>query len=111
MFSEENGFKIFVGNFRHAQDLPSLESKGITYIVNMAAAESLCTMTPETYGEAYTCLFIRANDLDGYDISVHFDEVWSFLEQARQQGTGALVHCVAGVSRSVTVVISYLMKT
>ena len=101
---------MFIGNYRHAQDLPDLEERGITHIVNMAAAEPLCKMTPEIYGPAYTCLFIESNDMENYDISVHFEDVCEFLEQARKTGAGVLVHCVAGVSRSVTVVISYLMK-
>ena len=33
-----------------------------------------------------------------------------FPDEARQTGTGVLVHCQAGVSRSPTIVISYLMK-
>lgn len=110
MFSDDNGFKVLIGNYRHAEDIPGLEERGITHIVNMAAAEAMCKMTPEVYGDGYTCLLIRANDLENYDISVHFEEVWQFLEHAREQRTGVLVHCVAGVSRSVTVVISYLMK-
>jgi protein-tyrosine phosphatase len=38
-----------------------------------------------------------------------FDEIVSLIENGRKKG-GVLVHCFAGVSRSSTFVISYIMK-
>ncbi len=34
-----------------------------------------------------------------------------FLDEARAQKRGVLVHCLAGISRSVTVTVAYLMQT
>lgn len=40
----------------------------------------------------------------------HFDEVADWIEKTRLEDGKSLVHCVAGVSRSVSLVIAYLMK-
>jgi len=39
-----------------------------------------------------------------------FDEAHKFINMARDNKKGVLVHCARGVSRSSTVVIAYLMK-
>ncbi|KAK9137194.1 hypothetical protein Sjap_007788 [Stephania japonica] len=44
------------------------------------------------------------------DLAQYFDECFEFIEEAKRTGGAVLVHCFAGISRSVTIVLSYLMK-
>ncbi|XP_035990147.1 dual specificity protein phosphatase 22-B isoform X3 [Fundulus heteroclitus] len=39
----------------------------------------------------------------------YFRESIAFIHESRMKGEGCLVHCVAGVSRSVTLVVAYIM--
>lgn len=36
--------------------------------------------------------------------------IFCFVDEARENGCGVLVHCLAGISRSVTVTVAYLMQ-
>ena len=42
-------------------------------------------------------------------IKVHFEKALDFINTAVKNNTGVLVHCIAGVSRSSSCVIAYLM--
>lgn len=54
---------------------------------------------------------IAVNDVPGnYNISIYFDQVSQIIEKSVTRKEGILVHCVAGVSRSATLVLAYLMK-
>ncbi|XP_055359991.1 dual specificity protein phosphatase 22-B isoform X2 [Betta splendens] len=39
----------------------------------------------------------------------HFKQSIMFMHESRLKGEGCLVHCLAGVSRSVTLVVAYIM--
>lgn len=60
-------------------------------------------------GRVKEYLFIAAEDKESYSISTHFDEVFNFIERVREQGN-ILVHCILGVSRSVSLVLAYLIR-
>ena len=108
MYSDDTGFRLYIGSAMHAQNISLLKDTDISYIVNMAAG-TLYT-GDEFYGEGFHCLMISAEDMEEYDLSQHFNEVSEFIEEARMGGAGTLVHCMAGVSRSVTATVAYLMK-
>uniref|UniRef100_A0A8C5YVP7 Dual specificity protein phosphatase 12 n=1 Tax=Marmota marmota marmota TaxID=9994 RepID=A0A8C5YVP7_MARMA len=45
------------------------------------------------------------------DLLSHLDRCVAFISQARSEGRAVLVHCHAGISRSVAIVTAFLMKT
>ena len=53
--------------------------------------------------------FYYAEDVESYDISKYFDAAFDYIEKARSK-TNLLIHCYAGISRSTTVLIAYLMR-
>ncbi|KAI4522304.1 hypothetical protein K525DRAFT_199118 [Schizophyllum commune Loenen D] len=54
---------------------------------------------------------ILLDDDEQSDILTHFLPSISFIQSELDKGRGVLVHCVAGMSRSVTIVAAYLMYT
>ncbi|XP_010371914.1 dual specificity protein phosphatase 12 isoform X1 [Rhinopithecus roxellana] len=56
-------------------------------------------------------LFVPALDKPETDLLSHLDRCVAFIGQARAEGRAVLVHCHAGVSRSVAIITAFLMKT
>ena len=54
-------------------------------------------------------LYIPVNDHEACDIGKFFHQAANFINDCLQR-TNLMVHCLAGVSRSVSLVLSYLMK-
>lgn len=54
-------------------------------------------------------LYVPANDHESCDISKYFHQAANFINDCLER-TNIMVHCLAGVSRSVSLVISYLIK-
>ncbi|RXM29000.1 Dual specificity protein phosphatase 22 [Acipenser ruthenus] len=59
--------------------------------------------------EEMTYLCIPAADSPSQNLTQYFKESIKFIHQCRLQKEGCLVHCLAGVSRSVTLVVAYIM--
>ena len=58
----------------------------------------------------YCLIGEQVDDGENDDISVYFDEVSDKIEENAQNGCKTLVHCMAGASRSTSLVLAYLMK-
>ncbi|XP_063075619.1 dual specificity protein phosphatase 22-B isoform X1 [Engraulis encrasicolus] len=93
---------LYLGNFKDARDREQLARNNITHILSIhdTAAPILQEMT-------YLC--IAAADLPTQNLTQYFKESIMFMHECRLKGEGCLVHCLAGVSRSVTLVVAYIM--
>ncbi|XP_023284480.1 dual specificity protein phosphatase 22 [Seriola lalandi dorsalis] len=93
---------LYLGNFKDARDRELLARHNITHILSIhdTAAPILEEMT-------YLC--ISAADHSKQNLIQYFRDSIMFIHESRLKGEGCLVHCVAGVSRSVTLVVAYIM--
>ncbi|XP_049662594.1 dual specificity protein phosphatase 22-A-like isoform X3 [Accipiter gentilis] len=93
---------LYLGNIRDSEDRENLLKNGVTHILSIhnSAKPVLEDMT-------YLC--ISASDSSSQNLLQHFKECIRFIHECRLGGGGCLVHCLAGVSRSTTVLVAYLM--
>ncbi|EDV97590.1 GH16949 [Drosophila grimshawi] len=98
---------LFLGNASHSCDSNALQKYNIKYVLNV---------TPDLPNEfeksgIIKYLQIPITDHLSQDLAMHFPAAIHFIEEARSANSAVLVHCLAGVSRSVTVTLAYLMQT
>lgn len=98
-----HGF-LAIGSERHAHDVSLLKSEGVTHILNLTDTPSL----PDAQ-RAFITLQVQMRDTLSENLLAHLYKALDFVDQVRRQGGRILVHCFAGISRSVSVSIAYLM--
>lgn len=57
-----------------------------------------------------TYKFIEAYDIPSFNIQNVFDECFLYIENIRLLGRRVFIHCNAGISRSPTIIVAYVMK-
>ncbi|CAG0881093.1 unnamed protein product [Darwinula stevensoni] len=96
---------LFLGNAQNSEDAEALKKHGIQYILNVTP--NLPNVFEDSGDIKY--MQIPIDDHWSQDVANFFPEAISFIDEARQSGVGVLVHCWAGISRSVTITVAYLM--
>ena len=101
--------RIFIGDHRAASNINTYNAQyiGITHVINCAASEFL-----KQYPSNVSVLSIRASDEVKYKIiDKHIEDVTQFVNNAlsKSEDSKVLFHCLAGVNRSVTLCIAYLI--
>ncbi|XP_052770965.1 dual specificity protein phosphatase 4-like [Mya arenaria] len=94
---------LYIGEEKHILHPDILHRIGITAILNVSTS---CLDQPPS-GFRYKSIPIRDNSTE--NISTWFNETLQYIEDTRREGGKVLVHCKAGVSRSATICIAYLM--
>ncbi|KAG2460087.1 DUS6 phosphatase, partial [Polypterus senegalus] len=97
---------LYLGCAKDSTNLDILDKYGIKYILNVTP--NLPNLF-ENAGE-FKYKQIPISDHWSQNLSQFFPEAIGFIDEARTKKCGVLVHCLAGISRSVTVTVAYLMK-
>ena len=95
---------LYIGSYEAAGDLETLRSNEITHILTVASN------LPAHFEDSFQYKIVEALDTDSEDLSESFASSFEFIESSINPGGRVLVHCMHGISRSSTIVLSYLMQ-
>ncbi|CAH8676417.1 unnamed protein product [Schistosoma rodhaini] len=96
---------LYLGNARDSQDVDLIRQLNVTHIINVTDTLPM----PFRKLNRIQYLHIPATDTTKQNLLPSFDRAVQFIEKARKHNGIVLVHCLAGVSRSVAVVMAYLL--
>ena len=80
-----------------------MKNLGISHILN------LTNVVPNSHPDSFIYHNLPLTDAEDVNITKDFMEAASFINYVEKLKARVMVHCVAGVSRSITIVIMYLM--
>ena len=96
---------LYLGSEEAAQNKEILAHLQITHIVRVKDSGEI------SFQDDFKFLVIPILDSSRENIFDHFESAFAFISGAIGNGDNVLVHCARGVSRSATIVISYLMRS
>jgi protein-tyrosine phosphatase len=96
---------LFVGSVDNARDVALLNELAIEYLVNAAQEFDHSWQGQDCY------LHVQLFDRTSERITPFFDNVWTFIDNALAKETNVMIFCQHGISRSVTLALSYMMRS
>ncbi|XP_015787188.1 dual specificity protein phosphatase 22-B-like [Tetranychus urticae] len=97
---------LYLGGVRDSRDAEQLRLNGITHVISVHENPN------SSHYQSQICeyLCIKASDEPDQNLSQYFSLTNEFIHSARLKGGNVLIHCLAGISRSVTIAIAYIMS-
>ena len=99
---------LYLGDGLNATDVNHQKDLGITHIIDISGSK-ISQETAESLGLKYMSIHIW--DSEDADIECHFKESNTFIEDCKLNNGKVLVHCRAGISRSSSLVLAYLLHS
>ncbi|RWS09296.1 Dual specificity protein phosphatase 8-like protein [Dinothrombium tinctorium] len=96
---------LYLGSQHDAMNRELLRSHNITYELNV----STTCPKPDFIKDSHF-MRIPVNDNYSEKLLPYFPKACNFLDKVRESSGCAIVHCLAGISRSATVAIAYVMR-
>ncbi|VDM35305.1 unnamed protein product [Hydatigera taeniaeformis] len=96
---------LYLGNARDSRDAQMMKERSITHVINATREQSNFF---EGSGKV-EYLRIPVDDNSTADLMPYFKPAINFIDEAMRSGGRVLVHCQAGVSRSPSLVLAYLV--
>ncbi|KAM9476328.1 dual specificity protein phosphatase 2 [Clarias gariepinus] len=94
---------LFLGSAHHSSQRELLQRCGITAVLNVSSS------CPNLFENELNYMTLRVEDSMAADIRVLFPQAIHFIDSVKESGGRVLVHCQAGISRSATICLAYLI--
>jgi len=82
----------------------TLEERGVSLVINMTRELPILPV------DGASSIRVEVEDNPQTDLLSHFESLCCLIREERERGGVVLVHCVAGVSRSASLCLAYLVK-
>lgn len=95
---------LYLGGLEPTKDFDYLKLKKVTHILTIHTDP-----LSASHNEKFKCKFICLLDMPESDLLSEFEDCFCFIDEGMRDGV-VFVHCVAGASRSATIVTAYIMQ-
>mmetsp|Transcript_29043 Transcript_29043/g.81251 ORF Transcript_29043/g.81251 Transcript_29043/m.81251 type:complete len:217 (+) Transcript_29043:179-829(+) len=105
----EGKHRILQGGEDVLDDEAFFKEHGISHVMSICHRTIGSTARTEANIPEDNIYFIREMDTHSTNLSQYFVKTTKFIHEARKKGGNVYVHCSAGISRSSTITLAYMM--
>lgn len=98
---------LFIGALEAARNINALTVAGITHVLTLGMGMDLPEV--EKRLESHRVIAVEDKASEQTSLAAHLNECMDYIHDCRASGGKVLVHCLAGRSRSASIVAAYLM--
>ena len=96
--------KLYLGNLSHSKKHDVLKRLGVSVVLQISSEP-----TEFPFPESFEYHPFEFGDCPSADLARHVKKGIETLKKAHSEGKTCFIHCAAGVSRSASIVIAYVM--
>lgn len=101
---------LYISNWDTANNPYELEKHNIKAVLTIETSNKPNHILKYYKENNIDYLYLYLNDLPSENITKYFDISYDFIDKNIKNGNNVLVHCMAGISRSSTLILNYLMR-
>lgn len=101
---------LFISNWNTSNNPNVIKKYNIKAVITLETIDKPKDIIDFYKNNEIDFMYIKLYDDPNSDISKYFDSTYSFIDSHIKQKKNVLVHCMAGISRSVTIVLNYILK-
>ena len=102
--------RLFISNWDTSNNPSALENKNIKAVITLETTPKPDYILYYYKIKGIDYMYINLPDFPGADISKYFDTTYNFIKKHLSKGENVLVHCMAGISRSSTIILNYIIR-
>jgi protein-tyrosine phosphatase len=101
---------LFISNWNTSNNPNVIKKYNIKAVITLETIDKPKDIIDFYKNNNIDFMYIRLYDDPNSDISKYFDITYNFIDSHIKQKKNVLVHCMAGISRSTTIVLNYILK-
>jgi protein tyrosine phosphatase len=101
---------LYISNWYTSNNILELKNNNIKAVITVETRDKPDQIIDDYKNNNIDFKYLFAYDVPSFPIDIYFDDSYEFIDKHIKNGDNVLVHCYAGISRSATIILNYIIR-